>query len=70
MNPRQHSHIDSALRYGCSILKYNDLGTGDSTKTNAFEVLQAAVEIEGLRGLTKLTRSSDLIRTSKIVGIV
>lgn len=68
INPEEYSYVDSALRHGYSILTYDRLGTGNSTKADAYEVLQASVEIEVLRGLTELSRTGDLVQSSKVVG--
>lgn len=68
INPDEYSYVDSALRHGYSILTYDRLGTGNSTKADAYEVLQASVEIEVLRGLTELSRTGDLVQSSKVVG--
>lgn len=58
INPEEYSYVDSALRHGYSILTYDRLGTGNSTKADAYDVLQAAVQIEVLRGLTELSQAS------------
>lgn len=68
IHPEEYSYVDSALRHGYSILTYDRLGTGNSTKADAYEVLQATVEIEVLRGLTELSRAGDLVQSSKVVG--
>lgn len=67
LNPEQYSYVDSALRYGYSILTYDRLGTGNSTKADAYEVVQAGVEIEIVRGLTELARNGDLVQSSKVI---
>lgn len=68
IHPEEYSYVDSALRHGYSILTYDRLGTGNSTKADAYEVLQATVEIEVLRGLTELSRAGDLVQSSKVVA--
>lgn len=68
IKPEEYSYVDSALRHGYSILTYDRLGTGNSTKADAYEVLQAGVEIEVLRGLTELSRAGGLIQASTVVG--
>ncbi|KAF3767924.1 hypothetical protein M406DRAFT_40675 [Cryphonectria parasitica EP155] len=68
MNPEEYSYVNSALSYGYSILTYDRLGTGKSSKPDAYDVLQAGVEIEIVRGLTELVRAGKLISSSKIVN--
>lgn len=68
ISPEEYSYVDSALRHGYSILTYDRLGTGNSTKADAYDVVQAGVEIEVLRGLTELARSGNLFQSSKVVG--
>lgn len=68
INPDEYSYVDSALRHGYSILTYDRLGTGNSTKADAYEILQAGVEIEVLRGLTQLARTGELVQVSDVVG--
>ena len=43
IDPEDYSYVGSALRHGYSILTYDRLGTGNSTKADAYEVLQAGV---------------------------
>lgn len=68
IRPEDYSYVDSALRHGYSILTYDCLGTGNSTKADAYEVLQAGVEIEVLRGLTELSRAGNLVQSSEVAG--
>lgn len=66
VNPEQYNYIDAAISQGYSILTYDRIGNGASTKPDAYNVGQAPVETEVLVELTKLARSGKLIESSKI----
>lgn len=68
INPDEYSYVDSALGHGYSILTYDRLGTGNSTKADAYQIVQAGVEIDLVRGLTELSRAGTLVQSSKVVG--
>jgi pimeloyl-ACP methyl ester carboxylesterase len=55
-----NSYVNAALEAGYSILVYDRLGVGRSDKPDAYEILQAPVEVEVLHQLTSLARSGQL----------
>ncbi|KAK7419606.1 hypothetical protein QQX98_003197 [Neonectria punicea] len=65
-NPEQHNYVDAALGKGYSILTYDRIGTGGSTKPDAYTIVQSLTEVEVLKELTKLARSGKLIESSRI----
>ncbi|KAK7432913.1 hypothetical protein QQZ08_000384 [Neonectria magnoliae] len=65
-NPEQHNYVDAALGKGYSILTYDRIGTGGSTKPDAYTIMQSPTEVEVLKELTKLARSGKLIESSRI----
>lgn len=67
VKPDEYSYVNAALDHGYSILTYDRLGTGNSTKADAYDVVQAGVEIEIVRGLTELARAGKLVSSSKVV---
>lgn len=66
LKPEEYSYADAAVKKGYSILTYDRLGTGESEKPNAYDIVQIPTEIEILAGLTKLARSGKLISSSKV----
>ncbi|OAQ64717.1 alpha/beta-Hydrolase [Pochonia chlamydosporia 170] len=60
-----YNYIDAALKNGYSILTYDRIGNGRSSKPNAYTVAQSPVEVEVLREITNLVRSGNLIAASK-----
>lgn len=64
INPDEYSYVNSALRQGYSILTYDRLGTGNSSKPDAYDVVQSGVEIEIVRALTELARAGELLSSS------
>lgn len=56
LEPEKHSWVNAALRAGYPILTYDRLGAGKSDHPDAYEVVQAGLELEILRRLTEMTR--------------
>ncbi|KAF2813704.1 uncharacterized protein BDZ99DRAFT_506636 [Mytilinidion resinicola] len=56
-----NSYVNAALKAGYSILIYDRLGVGQSDKPDAYEILQAPLEVEILHQLTILARSGQLV---------
>lgn len=68
IKPDEYSYVKAAVDRGYSILTYDRLGTGNSTKADAYTMVQAGVEIEIVRILTELARAGKLISCAKVVG--
>ncbi|KAM7190805.1 Alpha/Beta hydrolase fold [Naviculisporaceae sp. PSN 640] len=66
VNPAKYNYIDAALAKGYSVLAYDKLGCGKSSKPNAYTHVQIPSEVEVLAGLTRLVRSGKLVTSSKI----
>ncbi|CAM1509813.1 Fc.00g001480.m01.CDS01 [Cosmosporella sp. VM-42] len=62
----QYSYVDAAIAHGYSILMYDRIGTGGSSKPDAYTVVESPTEVEVLKELTKLVRSGNLIASSKV----
>ncbi|CAO2649773.1 Nn.00g010650.m01.CDS01 [Neocucurbitaria sp. VM-36] len=58
--PELHSYVDATLKAGYSILTYDRLGTGQSDHPDAYDVVQAPLELEILRQLTLMARNGTL----------
>lgn len=58
--PENHSYVDATLKAGYSILTYDRLGTGRSDHPDAYDVVQAPLELEILRQLTLMARNGTL----------
>ncbi|KAL7942555.1 hypothetical protein V8C42DRAFT_359998 [Trichoderma barbatum] len=58
--PESHSYVEAALKAGYSILTYDRLGVGESDKPDAYNTVQAPVELEILRQLTLMARNGSL----------
>lgn len=63
-----YSYLDAAIHKGYSVLTYDRLGTGESDKPDAYDIVQIPTEVEILAGLTKLARSGKLISSSKLLA--
>ncbi|KAH6887759.1 hypothetical protein B0T10DRAFT_574928 [Thelonectria olida] len=68
VKPQEYSYVDAAIRQGYSILTYDRLGNGGSTKPDGYDVVQLPTEVEILKELTNLARSGKLVKSSKIKG--
>ncbi|KAL3481696.1 hypothetical protein BJX99DRAFT_243412 [Aspergillus californicus] len=60
VHPEKYSYVNAALNAGYSILTYDRLGVGESSKPDGYEIVQGAVEVEILKEITNLARSGDL----------
>jgi pimeloyl-ACP methyl ester carboxylesterase len=58
--PEKHSYVDATLKAGYSILTYDRLGVGQSDHPDAYDVVQAPLELEILRQLTLMARNGTL----------
>lgn len=58
--PENHSYVNAALQAGYSILTYDRLGVGQSDILDAYNVVQAPLELEILRQLTLMARNGTL----------
>jgi pimeloyl-ACP methyl ester carboxylesterase len=58
--PEDHSYVEAALKAGYSILTYDRLGVGQSDHPDAYNVVQAPLELEILRQLTLMARDGRL----------
>ncbi|KAK0625970.1 hypothetical protein B0T14DRAFT_471472 [Immersiella caudata] len=68
VKPEQYSYVNAALAEGYSIFTYDRLGTGGSSKPDAYDVVSAGVQVEILHQLTALARSGKLVSSSKKSG--
>jgi pimeloyl-ACP methyl ester carboxylesterase len=58
--PEEHSYVEATLKAGYSILTFDRLGTGKSDHPDAYNVVQAPLELEILRQLTLMSRNGTL----------
>lgn len=58
--PEKHSYVEATLKAGYSILTYDRLGVGQSDHPDAYNVVQAPLELEILRQLTLMARNGTL----------
>ncbi|KAF2627219.1 alpha/beta-hydrolase [Macroventuria anomochaeta] len=58
--PEEHSYVEATLKAGYSILTYDRLGTGQSNHPDAYNVVQAPLEMEILRQITLMARNGTL----------
>ncbi|KAK0652452.1 Alpha/Beta hydrolase protein [Cercophora newfieldiana] len=65
IKPKEYSYVQAALAEGYSIFTYDRLGTGLSSKPDAYTDMQLNIHVEILRALTALARSGKLISASK-----
>lgn len=68
IKPDVYSYVKAAVDRGYSILTYDRLGTGNSTKADAYTMVQASAEIEIVRTLTELVRAGKLVSSAKVIG--
>ncbi|KAL2140993.1 hypothetical protein VTI28DRAFT_2961 [Corynascus sepedonium] len=61
VKPDEYSYLEAALTRGYAVFTYDRLGTGGSDKPDAYDVVQASVQVEVLRQLTSLARSGNLV---------
>ncbi|KAI1039594.1 hypothetical protein LB505_009556 [Fusarium chuoi] len=62
LKPEEYSYVDATLAKGYSILTYDRLGTGKSSKADGYN------EIAILKELTVLARDGNLLHSSKVTG--
>ncbi|KAK9792105.1 putative AB hydrolase-1 domain-containing protein [Seiridium cardinale] len=55
--PERYSYVDAALSQGHSILTYDRLGDGQSSRPDGIAIVQAPLHIEILKFITDLARS-------------
>ncbi|KIW48442.1 uncharacterized protein PV06_01024 [Exophiala oligosperma] len=58
--PEVYSYIMATLEAGYSILTYDRLGTGLSDKPDAYDVVQAQVQLQILKVMTEMARSGEI----------
>src|ERR1700712_4485421 len=58
--PEKYSYVDATLKAGYSIFTYDRLGVGQSDHPDAYDVVQAPLELEILRQLTLMARNGTL----------
>jgi pimeloyl-ACP methyl ester carboxylesterase len=65
--PQTYSYVDATLKAGYSIFTYDRLGTGQSDHPDAYNVVQAPLELEILRQLTLMARNGTLYSLARNV---
>jgi pimeloyl-ACP methyl ester carboxylesterase len=65
LEPDTYSYVRAAVKAGYSILTYDRLGTGLSDKPDAYDIIQAPLQVEILKELTISARSGELASNSK-----
>ncbi|RDW65108.1 hypothetical protein BP6252_10759 [Coleophoma cylindrospora] len=60
-----YSYVRAAVKAGYSILTYDRLGTGLSDKPDAYNIVQAPLQVEILKSLTILARNGELTKAAK-----
>ncbi|KAG7002240.1 multidrug resistance protein fer6 [Physcia stellaris] len=60
--PAQYSYVDATLSAGYSILTYDRLGTGLSSKPDANTVVQTPIQLDILRSITEIARNGSLLQ--------
>ncbi|KAK3671703.1 hypothetical protein LTR78_008436 [Recurvomyces mirabilis] len=59
-DPDKYSYVHAALNSGYSVLSHDRLGTGLSDKPDAYNVVQAPLQVEILRTITAMARDGTL----------
>lgn len=59
--PGEYSYVDAALKAGHSTFTWDRLGSGNSSKPDLYNIIQAPVELAVLIELTKLLRAGSVI---------
>lgn len=65
IEPDTYSYVRAAVKAGYSILTYDRLGTGLSDKPDAYDIVQAPLQVDILRRLTILARNGELVKAAK-----
>ena len=60
VEPEKYSYVKAVLDKGYSILTYDRISTGQSSKPNAYTDVQIPAEVEVLRGITEQIRSGQI----------
>ena len=60
VEPEKYSYVNAVLNAGYSILTYDRLGTGQSSKPDGYTDVQAPAELEILRVITEMARSGKM----------
>ena len=60
VEPESHSYVNAALDAGYSILTYDRLGCGQSSKPDGYTEVQAPAELEILRIVSEMARSGEI----------
>ncbi|GAD98592.1 hypothetical protein CHGG_09132 [Paecilomyces variotii No. 5] len=68
VHPEKYSYLEAAINHGYSVLIYDRLGIGASSKPDAYDIVQLPAQVEVLKELTTLARNGDLIESSQIIG--
>ncbi|KAK6067981.1 hypothetical protein SCUP515_09894 [Seiridium cupressi] len=66
--PERYSYVDAALSQGYSILTYDRLGDGQSSRPDGIALVQALLHVEILKFITDLARSGQLLERSPVVA--
>ena len=61
VEPEHHSYVDAALAAGYSILTYDRIGCGQSSKPDAYTDVQLPAEVEVLRVLSEMVRNGTML---------
>ncbi|KAJ9609116.1 hypothetical protein H2200_006887 [Cladophialophora chaetospira] len=68
VKPDEYSYVDAVLAAGYSILTYDCLGTGKSETPDAYDIVQAPVDVEVMQGLTSMARNGNLVSASTVIS--
>ena len=62
INPSEYSYVANAMNAGYSVLTYDRLGTGKSSKPDAYNTVSATLELEHLRIISEMAKSGELMK--------
>ncbi|KAK5952983.1 hypothetical protein OHC33_006104 [Knufia fluminis] len=65
VEPDTYSYVRAVVKAGYSILTYDRLGTGSSDKPDAYNIVQATLQLEILKSLTMMARDGSLAEAAK-----
>ncbi|KAF4948192.1 hypothetical protein FGADI_9820 [Fusarium gaditjirri] len=68
LRPEEYSYVDTAIARGYSILTYDRLGTGKSSKADGYNEVQLGLQVAILKELTVLARDGKLLASSKVLS--
>lgn len=66
VKPEEHSYVDAAISKGYPVLMFDRIGTGNSSLPNAYDVVQAATEVEILTQITAMARNGSLFSPASV----